>query len=394
MAQNDAAHFQEPQVQPEQKVADTKMHTTDTAVFAAAPAAAAAATAAASAASAHAVKAPAAGRPNPSRWQRLLRLARLNILVLAITTGVSTYFLFHYVELLAPIKYPIKHFIDGIVPWLIFTMLFIAFCKVEIKKMKPSRWHWILVAFQLLIPALTVLVINQMELTDAAEIQLEGFIACIITPTAAAASVITGKLGGDENALTSFTIISNLGAAVGIPLLFPLISASASVSGFWYELLLIMSRVFPMIVLPLVMAQIIRYCFKGLHHFIVTRLKEVSFYIWAFTLTSISATACSNMMNSSQSAEVMTGLALIGLVTTVLQFGLGKLTGHLEGQRISAGQALGQKNMVFGIWVTSTYLSPAASIAPGCYILWQNIVNSWQLWYRESRHLTYTDRLN
>lgn len=49
--------------------------------------------------------------------------------------------------------------------------------------------------------------------------------------------------------------------------------------------------------------------------------------------------------------------------------------------------------MVFGIWVTSTYLSPAASIAPGCYMLWQNVVNSWQIYYRETRHLTYTDKM-
>ena len=49
--------------------------------------------------------------------------------------------------------------------------------------------------------------------------------------------------------------------------------------------------------------------------------------------------------------------------------------------------------LVFGIWVTSTYLSPAASIAPGCYMLWQNVVNSWQIYYRETRHLTYTDKM-
>ena len=158
--------------------------------------------------------------------------------------------------------------------------------------------------------------------------------------------------------LTTYTILSNLGAAICIPLLFPLISTQAH-EGFWDEFTLIMGKVFPMIVLPLILAQFIRLFIKPVHRFIVTYLKGVSFYLWAFTLTTV----------------------------------LGKFIGHLEGQRISAGQGLGQKNMVFGIWVTSTYLSPAASIAPGCYMLWQNVVNSWQIYYRETRHLTYTDKM-
>ena len=54
------------------------------------------------------------------RLQRLMYYIRLNILAVAISTGVSTYFLFHYVEFLAPIKYPLKNFFDSIVPGLIF----------------------------------------------------------------------------------------------------------------------------------------------------------------------------------------------------------------------------------------------------------------------------------
>lgn len=327
------------------------------------------------------------------RLQRLMRFIRLNILAIAITVGVGTYFLFHYVTFLAPIKYPIKNFIDELVPWLIFIMLFIAFCKVEVKKMRPRRWHFILVAIQFSVPlAIALLLCYLPGLTVATELLLEGTLACFITPTAAAASVITGKLGGDENSLTTYTIFSNLGAAISIPLIFPLISVAAQ-TGFWEEFSLIMSKVFPMIVLPLILAQFIRFCIKPLHRFIVTYLKGVSFYLWAFTLTTVSATACSNMMNSHQSGVTLISLAIIGLMATALQFGVGKLIGHLEGQRISAGQGLGQKNMVFGIWVTYTYLSPAASIAPGCYILWQNIVNSWQIYYRETRHLTYTDKM-
>ena len=49
---------------------------------------------------------------------------------------------------------------------------------------------------------------------------------------------------------------------------------------------------------------------------------------------------------------------------------------------ISAGQALGQKNTIVGIWLTITFLNPLAAVAPGAYVLWQNVVNAWQLWYK------------
>lgn len=153
-----------------------------------------------------------------------------------------------------------------------------------------------------------------------------------------------------------------------------------------------MKQVFPLIVMPLILAQAIRYLYKPLNQFICTKLREFNFYLWAFTLSSISATACSNMMNSPESAITIINLALVGLVFTAIQFGFGKFVGHLEGQRITAGQALGQKNMVIGIWITLAYLTPAASIAPGCYILWQNIVNSWQLYYRETRKVKHFDK--
>lgn len=324
------------------------------------------------------------------RLQRLMYYIRLNILAVAISTGVSTYFLFHYVEFLAPIKYPLKNFFDSIVPGLIFMLLFLAFSKVEISKMKPRRWHIILVIIQIGIPALTAFYIAYNPSTSI-KLELEGFLVCVITPTAAAAAVITGKLGGDESSLTTYTLLSNLGAAIGIPLIFPLISPAAQ-GGFIEEFSKIMMRTFPLIVMPLVLAQFLRYFVKPVNRFIATKLKEFNFYLWAFTLSTISATACSNLMNSPEDGMTLTMLAVVGLVATALQFALGKLIGHLEGQRISAGQGLGQKNMVFGIWIAIAYLSPASSIAPGCYILWQNVVNSWQLWYRERQKVKYFDK--
>jgi len=44
---------------------------------------------------------------------------------------------------------------------------------------------------------------------------------------------------------------------------------------------------------------------------------------------------------------------------------------------------LGQKNTVVGIWLTLSFLNPYAAIAPCVYVIWQNLINAIQLYYKE-----------
>lgn len=325
--------------------------------------------------------------------EKLMHFMRLNVLGMSILSGIVVYFIFHYVSFLAPIKYPLKHTVDTLIPYSICMMLFIAFCKVSILRMRIRRWHIIAMGIQFGLSFLIALVVRE-KFLPVVEIELVGAIACILSPTASAVPVITGKLGGDESSITSYLILSNLGAAIAIPLIFPLISEAAAQTSFWSEFLTISSKVFPMIAGPFMAAQLVRWFLKPVHHFVITKFKDVAFYLWAVTLSCISATAVSNIVNSPESVGTLVNLAIVGLITTLCLFLTGKAFGHLEGQRISAGQGLGQKNMVIGIWAANSYLSPAAAIAPGCYILWQNMFNSWQLWYRDYKQLTYTDKIS
>ena len=48
----------------------------------------------------------------------------------------------------------------------------------------------------------------------------------------------------------------------------------------------------------------------------------------------------------------------------------------------AGGQALGQKNTVIGIWLMLSFLNPTAVIAPCAYVIWQNLINAVQLWYK------------
>lgn len=58
----------------------------------------------------------------------------------------------------------------------------------------------------------------------------EGAMVCLICPTATAAAVITGKLGGSASSLTTYTLLSNLLAAVAVPLVFPWVEPHANIT--------------------------------------------------------------------------------------------------------------------------------------------------------------------
>ena len=311
--------------------------------------------------------------------EKIIKTVRTYLLPLAIVTGCIVYSAFHFLAFLSPLKPYVAVTLDKAIPWFIFTMWFVSFCKVEVKQMKPHRWHFYLIVLQTVICVACTFIIRSFPQAGFA-LPLEGFLVCVITPTAAAAAVIGGKLGGNESSLTSYMLMSNVLSAILIPLLFPLISDNGET--FWHEFSIIVPRVFPMIVLPLFLGLFVRYFVRRLHHFIVNKCKDLAFYLWGITLVSVTGEALRCIVNSDESGFMLIMLAFSGLISCAVQFAVGKLVGHQEGQRVTAGQGFGQKNMVFGVWTAFTYLSPAAAISPGTYVLWQNIVNGFQMWYR------------
>ena len=310
---------------------------------------------------------------------KLIQKLQAWLLAIAICIGCIVYAAFHYLRFLSPLKPYVNLGLEYVVPCLIFIMLFVSFCKVDVKQMRPRRWHAVLLIIQFVLSVFFIFMIRTSS-SDAVVYTLEGVLVCVIIPTAAAAAVITGKLGGNESSLTSYMLMSNVLSAILIPLLFPLISDNGET--FWHEFSIIVPRVFPMIVLPLFLGLFVRYFVRRLHHFIVNNCKYLAFYLWGITLVSVTGEALRCIVNSDESGFMLIMLAFSGLISCAVQFAVGKLVGHQEGQRVTAGQGFGQKNMVFGVWTAFTYLSPAAAISPGTYVLWQNIVNGFQMWYR------------
>ncbi len=312
---------------------------------------------------------------------KILRFIRVNILFIAIGCGGTIFCLFHFIPAMESLKPAAYFFSDRVLPYLIFSMLYLSFCKVNIRDMRPRKWHVVL--FGLMVASTGALSLYlHYEPDTPYNALIQGTIMCLIMPPAAAAGVIGGRLGGNEASIVTGVLIGNVLCALTIPFFFPFFTNRLS-GTFFQEFMVIAGRIFPVIVLPLILAFLTKAFVKPLHHIIVTKLRNLSFYIWAVCLCSVSSRTFSCIVNSPESAGTLLAMAAVGFLTTALHFGLGKGYGNLTHQRISAGQAFGQRNGVFGLWVALSFMHPAAVIAPGCYILWQNCVNSWQLAHRE-----------
>lgn len=310
----------------------------------------------------------------------IINLLKKFILPTGLAIGTIVYLLFSKVTFLQPIGDIVGPFLVSLLPIVIFIMLYITFCKIQITDLRPRPWHFILQAIRILLSAILILFITNTTDTTT-KLILEGAFICVICPTAAAAPVITEKLGGSIASLTIYTILANIVTSIIIPLFFPLVEKSAEIS-FFTAFILILKRITFVLIVPLCLALLTR---KFLPKIVacIKEMKNIAFYLWGFNLSIIMGLTIKNILNIKVSGTVLVCLLLLPLFISISLFAIGKMVGYKYGDSISAGQALGQKNTVVGIWLTINFLNPMASIVPCAYVVWQNLINAWQLWYKQ-----------
>ena len=301
-------------------------------------------------------------------------------LPVSLIVGTVFYLLFSQIEMLVPIGDVAGPLLLDIMPVVLFTILYVTFCKIQIKEMKPRTWHFILQGIRIALSGLFVWLITLTSDADT-KLVLEGVFICIICPTAAAAPVVTEKLGGSIGSLTIYTIIANVVTSIIIPLFFPMVEKSADIE-FFSAVLMVLKNVTLVLVVPLALALTSRKVIPAFTSWLAKQ-KDLGFYLWCVNLAIVSGVTVRNILQSTVSGHSLLLLLILPLFVTVAQFAIGKAVGRPFGDSISAGQALGQKNTVVGIWLTISFLNPLAAVAPGAYVLWKNMVNAWQLWYKD-----------
>jgi BASS family bile acid:Na+ symporter len=263
-------------------------------------------------------------------------------------------------------------------PHLLFVMLLLTFCKISFKDIRFHPAHVWLLFIQLAGSIGLYYLIRSFDPVIA-----QGAMLCLLIPTATAAAVITGMLGGNVGFLTAYVLFCNVAVAVAAPIYFSLTGVCEGLT-FLQSAGYIGRQVFPILIFPLFVAIALRYGMPKAHK-VLLGIPQLAFYLWVAALTIVTGMTV-NFMISRENADYRTeaGLLILSLVLCCLQFFIGRRIGRRYGDPVSSGQGLGQKNTILGIWMAQTYLHPLTAIVPAGYILWQNIINARQL-YRKRR---------
>ena len=257
-------------------------------------------------------------------------------------------------------------------PLLIAAMLFLTFCRIDLREMRLRWVHLIMLAVQI-VGGVVVFVALRPWL---GEVVAQGAMMCVLAPIAMAAVVIGGMLGAKVAPMVSYSLICNIITAIVVP---PILHAFGNGTCTFVE---IISRVAPTLIAPFVVAQALRYTLPKVAQWFADR-SSYSFYLWLFSLVLVMGRTTAFIIDTDADIIVEIELALVALVLCLAQFRLGRYIGERSGDRVAGAQSVGQKNTILAIWLTLNFLNPIASIAPTAYIVWQNFVNSYQI-YRKN----------
>ncbi len=267
--------------------------------------------------------------------------------------------------------------LGGLVPWLVFLMLYFTLCSIDIKKIRISMLHFWVLFFQIVVSLGVYYAIKPFNETIA-----QGVLIIIVSPTATSAPVIAAMLGANINTMVSSILVSNLAVALVSPLYFSWTGIQAGLP-FLESSWLVFSKVAPMILIPLFMAIVTQRYLPKLSKVFVT-YKNISFYLWSISLTIVVGRTIDYIfLMGSSSLNILILMAIVSAVVCFGQFALGRWIGKRYGDKIAAGQSIGQKNTVLAIWMAQTYMSPISSVVPALYVLWQNLFNSYQIWHKK-----------
>jgi len=302
-------------------------------------------------------------------------------LPVAIVVGSVLYLLFAYVPPLEPAAQVLGPVCENILPLSVFATLFVTFSKVDFHLMRLCRWHLTIVFLQLVLVGLMtgiILVLEDAGASQSEKWMLEAVLVCMIAPCATAAPVVTAKLGGDITQMTTFTLLSSLVGALLIPAVFPLLEPATGAT-FLSAFFVILRKMAVILVLPLAMGYIVRHWVEPARRYIASH-SDLGFYCWGFSLSITSGVTLRNIMQSESGSMVLLYIALLTLLTSVFQYVVGNIIGRHYRVIHCSVQGMFQKNTALAIWVAWLYLSPLSSVGAGCYVLWQNLINSYELW--------------
>ncbi len=258
-------------------------------------------------------------------------------------------------------------------PYLISAMLVFTFSSTPVRQLKIEKTHLLLLVLQLVLGITFYVILKPFN-----TILAMGALVCALCPTATAAPAIVRMLGGNVAYIATYLLLINLAMALIMPICFAFVIHNNTIH-FGTMCFGIMKRVGVLLLMPLILARIIKHICPKANEVLINH-SHYTFYIWACALVI----AIANTIRFFKINEVdnITLLLMGGgsLIVCLLQFVIGRLCGRHYSNKVAMTQTFGQKNTILAIWMSQTFLNPLCSTIPAFYILWQNLINSYQLY--------------
>lgn len=261
-----------------------------------------------------------------------------------------------------------------LIRWILFLMLFTAFLELEPQDARPVRGHARLLLAWPLLAAGGWLMLRPFGEQAA----LAGFLVGA-TPTATAAPVITGLLGGNAGFVTVSVIGTNIAAAFLLPILLHALPGTGDAGAGGGPML----GTIGLVLVPLGLALSIRRFAPGFRERLRV-LRRLSFPLWIVALALAAARTSRFLLDHPEIPRSLLGVIFAGSgLMCAANFALGRYVGR-PGMELEAGQSLGQKNTMLTLWLGLVAAGPVAALGPASYVLWHNVWNGIQLSRRRS----------
>lgn len=256
-----------------------------------------------------------------------------------------------------------------LIRWFLVAMLFVAFLGVDPREARFSRSHAKLLLVWPFLAAGGWLLLRPFGEQAA----FAGFLAGA-TPTATAAPVITGLLGGRIGFVTVSVLGSNLVAALALPAALSFMPGAGR-AGMGPEILI---GTVVVVGAPFAAAQALRFLAPSLHGRLRV-LRRASFPLWIAVLVLASARTSGFLEEHPEIPRSLLFAVFAGTgCICAANFLLGRLAGR-PGLELEAGQSLGQKNTMLTLWLGLAVAGPVAALGPASYVVWHNLWNGVQL---------------
>lgn len=201
-----------------------------------------------------------------------------------------------------------------------------------------------------------------------------------ITPTATAAPVIVGLIGGNINYTVTTFLLSNVLTSLLFPVLIPVVVGQPAM-GVINDVLV---RVFSVTLFPLVIALMFRATSTAKAESLGKRLAPYTFYVWITLVVLIASNARHFLDQQAQIPWDLLGIiAATSLFICIINFVVGYCIGK-PAYALECSQALGQKNTSYTVYLALHYANPMVALGPTIYVLWHNLWNAYQLYRHDA----------